>query len=48
MVIQAIARQEEKYLKEWIEHHINLGIEHIFLYDNKMLRIQKHTVRNKN
>ena len=34
VVIQAIARQEEKYLKEWIEHHINLGIEHIFLYDN--------------
>lgn len=34
IAIQCIARQEEKYFKEWIEHHLRLGIEHIFIYDN--------------
>lgn len=32
--IQTIARQEERYLKEWIEHHLNLGIDFIYIYDN--------------
>jgi len=34
IAIQCIARQEEKYFKEWIEHHLNLGFERIFIYDN--------------
>jgi len=34
IVIQCIARGEELYLKEWIEYHLGLGIEHIYLYDN--------------
>ena len=34
IAIQCIARQEEKYFKEWIEHHLRIGIEHIFIYDN--------------
>lgn len=34
IAIQCIARQEEKYFKEWIEHHLSIGIEHIFIYDN--------------
>lgn len=32
--ICAIARNEEDYLSEWITYHLNLGFEHIFLYDN--------------
>lgn len=32
--ICAIARNEEDYLSEWIAYHLNLGFEHIFLYDN--------------
>lgn len=34
IAVQCIARREEKYFKEWIEHHLRLGIEHIFIYDN--------------
>ncbi len=34
IAIQCIARQEELYFQEWIEHHLKLGIEHIFIYDN--------------
>ncbi len=34
IAIECIARQEELYFKEWIEHHLGLGIEHIFIYDN--------------
>ena len=34
IAIQCIARQEEVYFKEWIEHHLNIGIEHIYIYDN--------------
>ncbi len=34
IALQCIARQEEKYFKEWIEYHLRLGIEHIFIYDN--------------
>lgn len=32
--ICAIARNEEEYLSEWITYHLNLGFDHIFLYDN--------------
>jgi len=33
-VICAIAKDETPYLKEWIEYHLDLGIEHIYLYDD--------------
>ena len=32
--ICAIAKNEEEYLVEWIEHHLSLGFQHIFLIDN--------------
>lgn len=32
--ICAIARNEEEYLSEWITYHLDLGFDHIFLYDN--------------
>ncbi len=34
IAIQTIARWEERYLKEWIEYHLALGVERIFIYDN--------------
>lgn len=34
IAVQCFARQEEKYFKEWIEHHLRIGIDHIFIYDN--------------
>ena len=30
----AIARHEEDYLAEWIDYHLALGFDHIFIYDN--------------
>ena len=31
----AIMRDEGKYLKEWIEHHLSVGVDHFYLYDNE-------------
>lgn len=31
----AIVRDENEYLKEWIDWHLNLGFEHFFIYDNE-------------
>lgn len=33
-VICAIAKQENNYLYEWAKYHVNIGFEHIYLYDN--------------
>lgn len=30
----AMAKSEESYLKEWIEHHLKIGFEHICIIDN--------------
>ncbi|WP_302132929.1 glycosyltransferase family 2 protein [uncultured Parabacteroides sp.] len=30
----AIAKNEESYLEEWIEHHLKIGFEHIYIIDN--------------
>jgi hypothetical protein len=32
--ICAILRNENVYLQEWVDHHLNLGFDHIYLYDN--------------
>ena len=29
-----IAKQENKYLREWVEHYKKIGVDKIFLYDN--------------
>ena len=34
----AIVRSEENYLTEWIEYHLALGFDHLFIYDNNDLR----------
>jgi len=33
--IGAIFRNEAEYLREWIEFHLRLGVEHFYLYDNE-------------
>lgn len=33
-VICAIAKCEEDYIKDWVEWHLNLGFDHIYVYDN--------------
>lgn len=32
--IVAVAKNEEKYLKDWIEYHLNLGFDRILIADN--------------
>lgn len=33
--IVAIVKNESMYIKEWIEYHILIGIEHFYIYDNE-------------
>lgn len=35
--ICAIFRNEEKYLKEWIEYHLLIGVDHFYLYNNRSI-----------
>jgi hypothetical protein len=30
----AIGRRENQYAREWVEHHLALGFDHIYIYDN--------------
>ena len=34
LAICAIFKNESRYLKEWIEYHKMIGVEHFYLYDN--------------
>ena len=34
LAVATIFRNSEPYLKEWLEFHIMMGIEHFYLYDN--------------
>ena len=33
-VICVIAKNEEPYIHEWIQYHLKLGFDHIYIYDN--------------
>jgi len=37
VVICALAKNEELYINDWIKHHIKIGFDHIYLYDNNDL-----------
>lgn len=32
--IVCVAKNENKYINEWIDHHLNIGIDHIYVCDN--------------
>lgn len=34
LAIMAIFKNESEYMKEWLDHHINQGISHFYLYSN--------------
>lgn len=34
IAICAIARLENRYIKEWVDYHLSLGFNHIYIYDN--------------
>lgn len=46
MAIMAIFKNEETYLEEWLQHHINQGINHFYLYSNDE-NMEKYTFLNK-
>lgn len=35
-VICAIAKHEQPYIHEWIQYHLKIGFDHIYLYDNEI------------
>lgn len=39
-VICCIAKNENNYINDWINWHINLGFNHIFIYDNNDLNYE--------
>ena len=34
VVICAIAKNEHLYINDWVKHHLSLGFDHIYLFDN--------------
>ena len=34
VVVCAMAKNEHKYINEWVRHYVNLGVDLIYLYDN--------------
>ena len=50
LVIVCMFREENQYLKEWIEYHILQGVNHFYLYDNEnprsTMRILKPYIKN--
>jgi hypothetical protein len=51
LVICALFRNEELYMKEWIEFHKLMGVQHFYLYDNgstdRSLEILKPYIKSK-
>ena len=35
--ICCIAKYENRYLKEWVDYHMELGFDQIFIFDNNTL-----------
>jgi len=33
-VVCSIMTKEEAYLDEWIDYHLGIGFEHMYIYDN--------------
>lgn len=48
--ICAIAKNENNYIKEWVEYHLRLGFAHIYIYDNNDVDGEKisEVINNKN
>lgn len=41
VAIVAIARMENDYINEWISHHLGIGVDHIYVYDNSSSEEEK-------
>ena len=47
IIICAILKDETPYLIEWVEHHLQIGVEHFVLYDNNSIIPAKKTLVEK-
>jgi hypothetical protein len=45
-VIVAIAKFESRYIKEWVDYHLALGFEKIYLYDNEDTPVYEKLLNN--
>lgn len=45
IIICAILKDETPYLVEWVEHHLQIGVEHFVLYDNNSIIPAKQTLK---
>lgn len=43
--ICAVAKWEERYIDEWIQHHLGLGFDRIYMYDNSDANALRHLPR---
>ena len=34
VVVCAMAKNEHKYINEWVAHYLGLGVDKIYIYDN--------------
>ena len=34
IALVAIGRRENQYAREWVQHHLAQGFDHIYIYDN--------------
>lgn len=37
VVVCAMAKNEHKYINEWVNHYVNIGVDKIYIYDNDEL-----------
>ncbi len=42
-----IIKDENEYLQEWVRHHLSIGIEHFYIYDNNSKIPIKETIQKK-
>ena len=38
--IFTIIKNEQEYLEEWIKYHLDLGIDHLFIFEDNDIRIK--------
>ena len=39
-----LTKDENKYLKEWVQYHLSIGIDHFYIYDNNSDQSVRDTI----
>lgn len=45
LAVCCIVKDENEYLKEWIEYHLKIGVQHFFIYDNESVIAVSETLQ---